>query len=86
MSEDKNKTPLYYPPQNAYRVVRGARSDSRGRHYREIRNTLPDVCGSIPTGGSDEPAATGASGGGRPKPGEPLQPANSDGKRGVERS
>nr|WP_229092690.1 hypothetical protein [Bacteroides finegoldii] len=45
-------------------MVRGARSDSRGRHYREIRNTLPDVCGSIPAGGSDEPETRGGSGSG----------------------
>ena len=60
MSEDKNKTPQYYPR----KMRRGwcvAHEVTAAGHDREIWNTLPDVCGSIPPGGSNESGTAGGS-------------------------
>lgn len=76
MSEDKNKTPLYYPPQNAYRVVRGARVTAAGvtiERYGIHCQTYAEAYRRAEVMNQQQQA-------------QALQPANSDGKRGGERS
>ncbi|WP_225739864.1 hypothetical protein [Bacteroides xylanisolvens] len=72
MSEDKNKT-RSTTPAKCVRVVRGARSDSRGRPLSRDTEYTARRMRKHTDGRSDD----------TPQQAQALQPANSDGKRGV---
>ena len=64
MSEDKNKTPLYYPRKMRTGWCVAHEVTAAGVTIERYGIHCQTVCGSIPAGGSDEPETRGGSGSG----------------------